>query len=75
MHDAHAIDMHDHLIAPAVADFLAREGEKHATRLVAHDGQRYFVMQDAARRLLRLTREPDKHIVRFSFGTRIALSP
>lgn len=45
-----AIDMHNHLIAPEVADFLAREGEKYATRLVDQDGQRFFVIQDSARR-------------------------
>jgi len=45
-----AIDMHNHLIAPEVADFLAREGEKYATRLVEQNGQRFFVIQDSARR-------------------------
>ncbi|MCS6925608.1 MAG: amidohydrolase family protein, partial [Candidatus Binatia bacterium] len=47
---ARAIDIHNHLIAPEVADFLAREGEKYATRLVEQDGQRFFVIQDSARR-------------------------
>jgi aminocarboxymuconate-semialdehyde decarboxylase len=45
-----AIDMHNHLIAPEVADFLAREGEKYATRFIEQDGQRFFVIQDSARR-------------------------
>ncbi|MGH7964477.1 MAG: amidohydrolase family protein [Candidatus Binatia bacterium] len=45
-----AIDMHNHLIAPEVADFLAREGERYATRLVEQNGQRFFVIQDSARR-------------------------
>lgn len=45
-----AIDMHNHLIAPEVADFLAREGEKYATRFVEQDGQRFFVIQGSARR-------------------------
>lgn len=46
----HAIDMHNHLIAPEVADFLAREGEKYATRLVEQNGQRFFVIQETSRR-------------------------
>lgn len=46
----YAIDMHNHLIAPEVADFLAREGEKYATRFVEQDGQRFFVIQGSARR-------------------------
>src|SRR5215471_9531842 len=46
----HAIDMHNHLIAPEVADFLKREGEKYATRLVEQDGQRFFVIQESSRR-------------------------
>jgi aminocarboxymuconate-semialdehyde decarboxylase len=45
-----AIDMHNHLIAPEVADFLAREGEKYATRFIEQDGQRFFVIQGSARR-------------------------
>lgn len=46
----YAIDMHNHLIAPEVADFLAREGEQYATRLVEQNGQRFFVIHDSARR-------------------------
>jgi len=46
----HAIDMHNHLIAPEVADFLKREGERYATRFVEQDGQRFFVIQGSARR-------------------------
>ena len=45
-----AIDMHNHLIAPEVADFLTREGERYATRLVEQNGQRFFVIHDSARR-------------------------
>ncbi len=45
-----AIDMHNHLIAPEVADFLAREGDKYATQFVEQDGQRFFVIQGTARR-------------------------
>lgn len=45
-----AIDMHNHLIAPGVADFLAREGEKYATRLVEQNGQKFFVIQESSRR-------------------------
>jgi aminocarboxymuconate-semialdehyde decarboxylase len=45
-----AIDMHNHLIAPEVADFLVREGEHYATRLVEQNGQRFFVIHDSARR-------------------------
>jgi aminocarboxymuconate-semialdehyde decarboxylase len=45
-----AIDMHNHLIAPEVADFLAREGEKYATRFVEQNGQRFFIIQETARR-------------------------
>ncbi|MBI3757836.1 MAG: amidohydrolase family protein [Deltaproteobacteria bacterium] len=46
----HAIDMHNHLIAPEVADFLKREGEKYATRLIEQDGQRFFIIQESSRR-------------------------
>jgi hypothetical protein len=46
----HAIDMHNHLIAPEVADFLKREGEHYATRFVEQDDQRFFVIQGSARR-------------------------
>lgn len=45
-----AIDMHNHLIAPEVADFLKREGEKYATRLIEQDGQRFFIIQESSRR-------------------------
>jgi aminocarboxymuconate-semialdehyde decarboxylase len=45
-----AVDMHNHLIAPEVADFLAREGEKYATRFVEQNGQRFFIIQETARR-------------------------
>lgn len=44
------IDMHNHIVAPDVVTFLEREGEKYATRLVERDGQRFFVIQESARR-------------------------
>src|SRR5215469_2606144 len=45
-----AIDMHNHLIAPAVIDFLAREGKPYATRIVERDGRRFFLIQETALR-------------------------
>lgn len=47
---AQAIDMHNHLIAPEVANFLSREGAKYATRLVEQEGQKFFVIQESSRR-------------------------
>lgn len=44
------IDMHNHMIAPEVADFLAREGERYETRIVEQNGQKFFVIQGSARR-------------------------
>ena len=38
----HAIDMHNHFIAPEVIAFLAREGAHFATRIVERDGRRFF---------------------------------
>ncbi len=35
----HAIDMHNHLIAPEVIAFLAREGAHFATRIIERDGR------------------------------------
>lgn len=46
------IDMHNHLVAPEVVAFLEREGAHYNTRLVERDGQRFFVIQDTARRPL-----------------------
>ena len=46
------IDMHNHMAAPEVVSFLEREGERYATRIVARDGKRFFVIQDSAQRLL-----------------------
>jgi aminocarboxymuconate-semialdehyde decarboxylase len=43
-----AIDMHNHLVAPEVIDFLAREGKHYATRLVERDGRRFFLIQEKA---------------------------
>ena len=45
-----AIDMHNHLIAPEVIDFLAREGKHYATRIVERDGRRFFLIQEKAMR-------------------------
>ena len=45
-----AIDMHNHLIAPEVIDFLTREGKHYATRIVERDGRRFFLIQEKAMR-------------------------
>lgn len=45
-----AVDMHNHLIAPEVIAFLAREGERYATRIVERDGRRFFLIQGTALR-------------------------
>jgi aminocarboxymuconate-semialdehyde decarboxylase len=45
-----AIDMHNHLIAPEVIDFLAREGKHYATRIIERDGRRFFLIQETAMR-------------------------
>jgi len=47
---ARVIDMHNHMIAPEVAAFLEREGERYATRLIERDGKRFFLIQDSALR-------------------------
>jgi aminocarboxymuconate-semialdehyde decarboxylase len=44
------IDMHNHMIAPEVAAFLEREGERYATRLIERDGKRFFLIQESALR-------------------------
>jgi aminocarboxymuconate-semialdehyde decarboxylase len=44
--------MHNHLVAPEVVTFLEREGARFNTRIVQCDGQRFFVIQDTARRPL-----------------------
>jgi len=44
------IDMHNHFTAPAVIDFLAREGRHYATRIVERDGRRFFLIQEKALR-------------------------
>jgi aminocarboxymuconate-semialdehyde decarboxylase len=46
------IDMHNHLVAPEVVAFLEREGAHYNTRIIERDGQRFFVIQDTARRPL-----------------------
>jgi aminocarboxymuconate-semialdehyde decarboxylase len=49
---ARVIDMHNHLVAPEVVSFLEREGARFNTRIVERDGQRFFVIQESARRPL-----------------------
>jgi aminocarboxymuconate-semialdehyde decarboxylase len=44
--------MHNHLVAPEVVGFLEREGAHYNTRIVERDGQRFFVIQETARRPL-----------------------
>ncbi|MDO8431259.1 MAG: amidohydrolase family protein [Candidatus Binatus sp.] len=44
------IDMHNHFVAPAVIDFLAREGKHFATRIVERDGRRFFLIHESAMR-------------------------
>ena len=46
----HAIDMHNHFIAPEVIAFLAREGAHFATRIVEREGRRFFLIQESAMR-------------------------
>jgi aminocarboxymuconate-semialdehyde decarboxylase len=46
------IDMHNHLVAPDVVAFLEREGARYNTRITERDGQRFFVIQETARRPL-----------------------
>ena len=46
----HAIDMHNHLVAPEVTAFLAREGKHFATRIIERDGKRFFLIQESATR-------------------------
>ncbi len=48
----HVIDMHNHLVAPEVVAFLEREGAHYNTRIIEREGQRFFVIQDSARRPL-----------------------
>jgi aminocarboxymuconate-semialdehyde decarboxylase len=44
------IDMHNHMIAPEVIAHLEREGERYQTRIVESDGERSFLIKEAARR-------------------------
>jgi aminocarboxymuconate-semialdehyde decarboxylase len=44
------VDMHNHFIAPAIVDFLAREGRDFATRIVERDGRRFFLIRESAMR-------------------------
>jgi aminocarboxymuconate-semialdehyde decarboxylase len=44
--------MHNHLVAPEVVAFLEREGAHYNTRIDERDGQRFFVIQETARRPL-----------------------
>lgn len=43
-------DMHNHMIAPEVVDFLSREGARFETRIVERDGGRFFLIQETATR-------------------------
>jgi aminocarboxymuconate-semialdehyde decarboxylase len=45
-----AIDMHNHMIAPEVIDYLKREGAHYATRIVERGGRRFFLIQESALR-------------------------
>jgi hypothetical protein len=45
-----AVDLHNHMIAPEVIAFLAREGEHYATRIVERGGRRFFLIQETAMR-------------------------
>lgn len=44
------IDMHNHFIAPAVIEHLARDGSRYATRIVEREGRRFFLIQEKALR-------------------------
>src|SRR5262245_5267683 len=44
--------MHNHLVAPEVVAFLEHNGVRYNTHIVERDGQRFFVIQDTARRPL-----------------------
>jgi aminocarboxymuconate-semialdehyde decarboxylase len=44
------IDMHNHMIAPAVVAFLERDGERFGTRIADRDGGRFAVIEDTAMR-------------------------
>ena len=46
------IDMHNHLVAPEVVTFLERDGAHYNTRIIEENGQRFFIIQDTARRPL-----------------------
>src|ERR1700757_2280411 len=46
------IDMHNHLVAPEVVALLERDGAHYNTRIIEADGQRFFIIQDMARRPL-----------------------
>jgi aminocarboxymuconate-semialdehyde decarboxylase len=44
------VDMHNHFVAPEVIEFLAREGEHFATKIVERDGRRFFLIREKALR-------------------------
>ncbi len=44
------IDVHNHMIAPEVIQYLEREGERYQTRIVESDGARFFLIKETARR-------------------------
>jgi aminocarboxymuconate-semialdehyde decarboxylase len=45
-----AIDLHNHFAAPAVVDFLAREGSHYETKIVEREKRRFFLIRDSAMR-------------------------
>lgn len=45
-----AIDMHNHMIAPEIVQFLEREGAKFETRIIERDGRPFFLIQETALR-------------------------
>jgi aminocarboxymuconate-semialdehyde decarboxylase len=58
------IDMHNHMIAPEIIDYLGRNGERYNTRIVESDGNRFFLIRETARRPIndRISR-PEARIV------------
>jgi aminocarboxymuconate-semialdehyde decarboxylase len=45
-----AIDMHNHMIASEVVEYLGRECSRYATRIVERGGHRFFLIQESALR-------------------------
>ena len=46
------VDLHNHFVAPEVAAFLEREGDRYATRIEERGGKRCFVIRESAVRPL-----------------------